>query len=315
MTAVSLQTKQKLAQDILKTLPISSLISSIYIKEVDSPWAEKVTRLKKESRPVDIKMALWRNDKFLYGRILRLFLYLSDALDLNFHYNPNLTPHGVAEPKARETYNHIWGIYVDRRVEKMGIESFYDKILRRNLFIDTQKSLPWTVSNLIFEKLWNKEVFTHPEMIDYAFNLDKLSEHDETVCFDAFEIEIGKSLLDHTAIKNVDNIVSKSLREIAYRILNFTTNNCRGTLIESSYYGIYFMYDQEIFVEMATTRPDALLITLFDFQSNLNKTYTVKEDSDEVNTIQQVIKKIYDRIANHSRLKVIKNPYAAPVEK
>jgi hypothetical protein len=315
MTSVSLQTKQKLAQDILKTLPISSLIRSIYIKEVDSPWAEKVTRLKKESRPVDIKMALWKNDRFLYGRILRLFLYLSDALDPNFLYNPNLTPHGVAEPKARETYNHIWGIYVDRRIEKLGIESFYDKTLRRNLFIDTQKSLPWTVSNLIFEKLWNKETFTHPEMIDYAFNLDKLSEHDETISFDAFEIEIGKSLLDHTAKKNVDNIASKSLREIAYRILNFTTNNCRGTLIESSYYGIYFMYDQEIFAEMATTRPDALLITLFDFQSNLNKTYTVKEDSDEVNTIQQVIKKIYDRIANHSRLKVIKNPYAAPVEK
>jgi hypothetical protein len=75
------------------------------------------------------------------------------------------------------------------------------------------------------------------------------------------------------------------------------------------------MYDQEIFVEMATTRPDALLITLFDFQSNLSRTYTVMEDSEEINVIQQAIKKIYDRIVNHSRLKVIKNPYNAPVEK
>ena len=124
---------------------------------------------------------------------LRLFLYVADSLDPNFRYDPTLTPHGAADPKARETYNHIWGIYVDRRVEKMGIENFFDRTLRRNLFIDTQKSLPWTVSNLLFEKLWNKDVFTHPEMIDYAFNIDKLSEHDDTVCFDAFEIEIGKS--------------------------------------------------------------------------------------------------------------------------
>jgi hypothetical protein len=75
------------------------------------------------------------------------------------------------------------------------------------------------------------------------------------------------------------------------------------------------MYDQEIFAEMATTKPDALLITLFDFQSNLNRTYTVTEDSEEINVIQQAIKIIYDRIANHSRLKVIKNPYAVTVEK
>ena len=315
MTSVSLQTKQKLARDILETLPIANLIRDIYMKEVDSPWGERIIRLQRKPGPVDVKLTLWKNDMFLYGRIYRLFLYISDALDPNFQYNPELTPHGVAEPKARETYNHIWGIYVDSRLEKMGIESFFDKTLRRNLFIDTQKALPWTVSNLLFEKLWNKGAFTHPEMINYAFNLDKVSEHDGSVDFDAFEIEIGRSLMVHTAKKNVHNIASNSLRDIAYRILNFTTSHCKGTLVESSYYGIYFMYDQEIFAEMATTRPDTLLITLFDFQSNLHRTYTVTEDSEEINIIQQAIKKIYDRIAIHSRLKVIKNPYGAPVEK
>jgi hypothetical protein len=315
MTSVSLQTKQKLARDILETLPIANLIRDIYVKEVDSPWSEEVTRLRKKTGPVDVQLTLWKNDRFLYGRIYRLFLYVSDALDQNFQYNRERIPHGVAESKVRENYNHIWGIYVDSRVEKLGIESFFDKTLRRNLFIDTQKSLPWTVSNLLFEKLWNKGAFTHAEMIDYAFNLDKVSGHDDSVDFDAFEIEIGKSLMEHTAKKIVDNIASNSLRDIAYRILNFTNSNCKGTLIESSYYNIYFMYDQEIFAEMATTKPDALLITLFDFQSNLNRTYTVTEDSEEINVIQQAIKIIYDRIANHSRLKVIKNPYAIAVEK
>jgi hypothetical protein len=264
---------------------------------------------------VDVKLTLWKNDLFLYGRIYRLLLYVSDALDLNFQYNPDRIPHGVADSKARENYNHIWGIYVDSRIERMGIENFFDKTLRRNLFIDTQKSLPWTVSSLLFEKLWIKGTFTHAEMIDYAFNLDKISEHDESVDFDAFEIEIGRSLMEHTAKKNVDNIASNSLRDIANRILDFATSQCKGTLIESSYYGIYFLYDQEIFAEMATTKSDALLITLFDFESNLSHSYTVTEDSEEINAIQEAIKKIYDRIANHSRLKVIKNPYNAPVEK
>ena len=66
------------------------------------------------------------------------------------------------------------------------------------------------------------------------------------------------------------------------------------------------MYDQEIFAEMATTKTDSLLLTLFDFQSNTNRTYTLTENTEEMNTIQQEIKTIYDSIANHSRLKVIK---------
>ena len=75
------------------------------------------------------------------------------------------------------------------------------------------------------------------------------------------------------------------------------------------------MYDQEIFAEMATTKTDVLLITLFDFQSNHRHTYTVTDQSsDDVNKILSAIKAIYDRIANHSTLKTIKNPYAEPVE-
>ena len=66
------------------------------------------------------------------------------------------------------------------------------------------------------------------------------------------------------------------------------------------------MYDQEIFAEMATTKTDSILLTLFDFQSNMHRTYTVMENTEEINIIQQEIKTIYDGIANHSRLKIIK---------
>jgi hypothetical protein len=310
-----MKTKEMIAREILNSLSISKMIRNIFIEDVYSPWSEKVVRLMGEHGQIDIKLALWHSDRFLYGRIYRLFLYVCDDLNDHFQYDPKLIPHGIFEPKIREIYNHIWSIYVDSRVEKMGIENFFDKILRRNLFIDSQKNLPWTISNLIFTKLWGKERYTHAEMIDYAYHLEQLSEGESDMSDDAFEIEISRSLMDHSAIKHIDNMASGNLRDIAHSILHFVTDHCRGALIESSYYGIYFMYDQEIFAEMATTKTDTLLLTLFDFQSNAHRTYTITENIEEINTIQKEIKAIYDSIANHSRLKIIKDPYTAPVEK
>jgi hypothetical protein len=310
-----MKTKEMIAREILNSLSISRTIGNIYIEDVYSPWNEKIERLTGQHEHVDVKLAVWNSDIFLYGRIYRLFLYVCDDLDDHFQYDPKLIPHGTSEPKIRETYNQIWGIYVDSRIEKLGIESFFDKTLRRNLFIDSQKNLPWTISNLIFAKLWDKEGYTHSEINNYAYHLDLLSEGEGDKSDDAFEMEIGRSLMDHSAKKNIDNIASTRLRDIAHAILYFVAGHCRGTLIESSYYGIYFMYDQEIFAEMATTKTDSLLLTLFDFQSNANRTYTITENTEETTIIQQEIKTIYDSIANHSRLKVIKNPYTEHVEK
>jgi len=307
--------QSNIARNILDSLSISKIIKDVHIEDVNSPWNEKVILLTKRNGYVDIKLYLWKKDAFLSGRIHRLFLYISDAHDQDFNYDAKIVPHGTWEHKIRETYNHIWGIYVDSRIARMGMENFFDKTLRRNLFIDAQKSLPWPVSNLLFEKLWNKEKYTHNEIIHYANNLDELSGIDNTLELDAFEIEIGRSLMDRTARKHIESITSNAIRDIAYNIINFTTSNCKGTMIESSYYGIYFMYDQEIFAEMLTTKTDAIHITLFDFHSNIHRTYIITEDSEEINAVQQFIKTIYDNIANHSRLKAIKNPYTAPIEK
>ena len=147
-----MKTKEMIAREILNSLSISGMIRNIYIEDVYSPWSEKVERIAGQHEQIDVKLALWNSDRFLYGRIYRLFLYVCDDLDDHFQYDPELIPHGTSEPKIREIYNHIWGIYVDSRVEKMGIENFFDKTLRRNLFIDSQKNLPWTISNLIFDK-------------------------------------------------------------------------------------------------------------------------------------------------------------------
>jgi hypothetical protein len=301
-----METNQRIAQDVIRSLGITSSIRKIEIEEVDSPWNERVA-VRRKRGSFDVKISLWKAPRFLYGRLYRLFLYIGDALDPTFQYDPEKVPNGSIEPRERETYNHIWGIYIDSRLERKGIENFYDRILRRNLFIDIQKDLAWRESSDLFQRLWEKEIFTHPEIIDDAFHLNKLFNADRLDYPEAFEIEINKSPIDHSVRKHIDRMASNGLREKANDLLTFTADHCRGTLMESSSYGIYFMYDQETFAEMVTTKSDVLLLTLFDFQSNVNESYTITESS-EIQTIQTKIQDIYDRISSHLRLKSIKNP-------
>ncbi len=308
------KTKEIFVRSVLNTTVIAGIVNNIYIDDVQSPWEEKIEKLNAKGDMINVRLALWNNSTFLYGRVYRLLLYVCDELDISFRYDPSRIP-SQAEPRIRETYNHIWGIYIDSRVEKAGIENFFDRILRRNLFIDSQKNFPWSVSDLFFNKLWNKDRYTHAEIVDYARNIEKLSEGEDGFEIDAFEIEIGRSLTDRNADQYVDNIPSSILRDIARTIFRFVINHCRGTLVESSSYGIYFIYDQEIFLEMVLTRTDALLVTIFDFESSTNMTYTIKEFNDEIPIIEDEIKTIYEKIVNHSRLKIIKNPYMGAVEK
>jgi hypothetical protein len=306
--------KQILLKEILSGFPVGGLIRNIAIHEVDSPWADRA-RLVKKSDQFDLKLNIWGKEDFLYGRLYRLVLYLCDALDPAFQYRLEAVPNREPNARAHEIHNQIWSIYVDSRLERRGIENFFDRVLRRNLFIDSQKQLPWAVSNTIFERLWGRETWTHPDIIQWSYDLENLVGIDGGIDEEAFEIQISKSLLNHSALKHVDNIVSNDLRDAARGILGFVQRNCRGTLIESSFYNIYFMYDQEIFVEMVTSKTDALLVTLFDFQSNEHKTYVVDERSKDLDTLQGAIKQLYDKISFHSQLKSIKNPYTAPIEK
>jgi hypothetical protein len=309
-----METNKRIASEILHTLAIDGAIRNISISDVGSPWDEK-TRLRKSKDGYDIALHIWKSSHFLFARIYRLLLYVADALDPRFNYNINEIPNGTTEPRIRETHNHIWSIYVDSRIERLGFENFYSRQVRRNLFIDAQKNYPWSVSTFLFDRLWDRKEFTHPEIVDYATHLDKLLGKDDSIDLDAFELEINKSITDHSVRQHIDKISSHILREMADDILRFTTSHCRGTMIEPSYYGIYFSYDQEIFAEMLTTKNDALHLTLFDFNVNTSRSYIVTENSGDIGHIQNTIKGIYNNIALHSRLKAIKNPYSAPIEK
>jgi hypothetical protein len=289
-------------------------VRNISLKEVRSPWDEKV-QLRLKAGYTDIVLHIWNSPQFLAARIHRLVLYGIDSLNPAFSYDRNAVLALALAPKTREAHNHIWSIYVDSRIERMGLENFFDRTLRRNLFVDSQKTYPWALSSVLFDKLWEKGSFTHPEIIDYACSLARLVDPDKVWDPDAFEIEINRSVSDHSVIKLVEGIFSPSLRNIADNLLEFVTSRCRGTLIEPSYYGIYFMYEQEIFAEMVTTKQDSLHLTLFDFQLEKHVTYILTEESRGIQEVQEAMKEIYDKISRHSYLKTLKNPYSTPIER
>jgi hypothetical protein len=305
---------RRIAQEVGASLTLSQWMGNLYVEQAATPWDEKV-RLKKKKDYFEVRLAVWQNEAYLYGRVYRLLLYVKDAFDPDFLYNIDDVPHGTLEPKSRENYHHIWSIFVDSRLEQRGIDNFFDRTLRRNMFVDAQKHVPWTVSLLFFEKLWAREHLTHPEIVDLSHNLDKIMSPGGWTGLEAFELEISKSVTDHSPRSHIERMPSNSLREMAERIIGFVTSRCRGTLIEPSYYGIYFMYDQEIFAEMVTTKTDALLITLFDFQSSEHRTYSVTERSqEELRAIEQAIESVYKKIAYHSQLKAMRNPFTSPVK-
>jgi len=297
---------QRLAHDILRTLGVASCVRKVRIDQVNSPWNERVEIKKKETH-LDVKLSIWDHPLCLYGRIYRLLMYVGDVLQPEFQYDPGKVPNNSTEPAIRETYNHLWGIYIDSRVERRGIDNFYDRVLRRNLFIDAQKSLSWQESSRIFQRLWDRQQYTHRQIIDDAYHLNEVLTEGPAEGADAFEVEIGASRLSDSVQTHIDRIASSGLREKAEDFMRFAKDHCQGTLIETSSYGLYFMYDQEIFAEMITTRSDALLISVFDFQLDFQESYRLTEESDPEPVLEK-IRDTYNRISSHLRLKSIKNP-------
>jgi hypothetical protein len=301
-----MEMEQQLAHDILRTLEIGSHVRKLRIDQVNSPWNERV-EIKKKGTLLDVKLSLWDHPLSLYGRLYRLLMYVGDVLQPEFQYDPERVPNNSTEPAIRETYNHLWGIYIDSRVERRGIDNFYDWLLRRNLFIDAQKNISWQESSRIFQRFWGRECWTHRQIVEEAYHLNEVLTKGGSNSTDAFEVEIAASRIDDSVQTHIDRIASSALREKAEDVIRFAKDHCRGTLVDSSSYGLYFMYDQEIFAEMITTRSDALLISVFDFQLDFQECYRVTEASDS-EPILEKMRDTHNRISSHLRLKSINNP-------
>ena len=290
-----MEEKKAIAREIINTLGIAPLVRSVVVEKGDSPWSEK-TLIKWKKEHLDVKAFIWDDPTFLYGRIYRLFLYIVDVLNPVFEYKPRISPDEEKEPEVRDRYNQIWSIYVDRRMEQQGIENFYDRSLRKNLFIDSEKDLSWDTSGTIFDALWEKESYTYPEIIDYSYDLKKLKIKTPIVRIATFEKQVSDLLRDPSVRKHLERIPSTTFRETVNDILSFAAYQCKDAYIESKYYGICLVYRRQTFFEMIPTGRDLLYFTIFDAEINIFETQTVTEETD-IHTLQDLIKEKFSKVA------------------
>ena len=290
-----MEEKKAIAHDIIQTLGITPLIRSIVIEKGDSPWSEKAL-IKWKKDHLDVKAFIWDDPTYLYGRIYRLFLYIIDVLNPVFEYKPRISPDEEKEPEIRDRYNQIWSIYVDSRMERKGIDNFYDRNLRRNLFIDSEKDFSWDAASTIFEILWDKESYTYPEIIEYSYDLKKLETKQPVIPTESLEIDVANLIHDPSVKKHLEMIPSTSFRETVNDIISFAAYQCKDAYIQSKYYGICLQYHRQTFIEMIPTGKDSLYFTIFDAQSNIFETQTVTSSTD-IRALHGLITEKYRKIA------------------
>ncbi len=290
-----MEEKKAIVQEVINILGIAPLISSVIIENEDSPWSEKA-HIKWKKDHLDVKAFVWDDPTYLYGRIYRLFLYIVDVLNPIFEYKPRISPDEQQEPTVRERYNQIWSIYVDSRMERLEIENFFDKTLRKNIFIDSEKNLSSAAANTIFDALWEKESYTYPEIIEYAYDLKKLKLKTPIVKVDTFNKHITDLLHGSSVSRHLENIPSSEFRETVNDIISFAAYHCKDAFILSKYYGICILYNRQVFLELIPTGKDSLYLTIFDGQTNTFSTLTVTKETD-TSSIQELIKEKYALIA------------------
>ncbi len=282
------------AHDIVKTLGIDRSIRNIYFEKTDSPWNEKAL-IKRKKDHLDVKVTIWDDKAFLYGRIYRLFLYIFDVLNPQFQYNPQISPDEDKEPRMKDRHNQIWSIYVDSRIEKKGIENFFNRAVRKNIFIDAEKGLTWDESSFIFQKLWERDSYTYPEITDYTYNLSSIMENKTTQGV-SFELDMLERLKSTSVKEHIDKIHSLIMKNIVNELLSYTAYHCKDIFIKPSHFGIIITYHKMFFAEMIPTLENTLLLTMVNPISRSNETIILTEKSD-IESTQKFIRDTYNRFS------------------
>jgi hypothetical protein len=276
-------------EDVLASLRMRDSVRHVYTEETDSPWNEKVL-IKRRKEYLDVKITVWNENMYLYGRVYRLLLYIYDILSPSFQYDPQRAPK-EDEAGVWELYSQIWGIYVDSRMERTQIPNFYDRCLRSNLLAEALQEFEWKQSFTLFDVLWAKELLTHAEIVQYAYDPGTAAPIG-TVNPDAPEVKIRSFLKDHSVKKHLERLTSDVVSGMAHDILNFTMYHCKDVLITSSYYGIHLGYKDTTFAEMVVKAGNLLLLTLRDPRTHAPTTVTVTETTD-LEAVQSRIKEVF----------------------
>jgi hypothetical protein len=290
-----------ITEEASETLGITRSIRSVYIGETDSPWNEKAL-IKRKGGLLDVKITVWPDTLFLFGRVFRLFLYIRDVLDPEFQYNPKIAPDENEEPEITARYNQIWSLYVDSRMERRSIDNFFDRKTRQNLFVDMEKQLSWKEAKAIFKRLWERPSFTYDEIIRFSYHLDtsKTDELPQVPVAIPLEVEINARMKFPHVREHIERIPSVAFRNMTNDILSFTAYHCKDCYIDSSYYGISFLYQRRVFVELIPTSGDLIYFTYMNPDTNSYETETITGPSD-LEEMQTKIKTIYHAVSAHNR--------------
>lgn len=291
-----MQEKRSLVRSVIEQLGISRHINNVVIEGTDSPWLEKAL-IKRKKGTLDVKTFIWMDEAFVYGRIYRLFLYVADVLDGAFLYDPRITPDEEKEPFIRDRYNQIWSLYVDSRMERLGIESFFDRSLRRNLFIDLESRLGWAEAGRIFDSLWSREVFTYPEIVDLSYHLEERFPGEPlSPGSSCIERDIADCLHDPSVAGHLERLDSPGAATVLNDLLSFTAYSCRDGLIAPCHYGIVFLFQNKVLLEFIPSGGGAFVLSILDPPSGMYDTREIGEDAD-VEEIQKTIKDRYAMLA------------------
>lgn len=284
---------------VIDNLGISKNINNVVIEDTNSPWLEKAL-IKRKKGSLDVKTFLWADNSHLYGRIYRIFLYIADVLDPAFLYDPGITPDEEKEPAIRDRYNQIWSLYVDSRMERLGIESFFDMRLRKNLFIDLEKNLGWTDAGDIFDRLWSRQSFTYPEIVDLSYHLEERLLDPKRDKTPSIEQTLAPCLHHPTVGKHLDGLNSPKLWGILNDLLSFSAYSCKDGIITPCHYGIVFVYQNKVFFELIPSQQGGVIMTMLDPRTERYDTLEITEDS-EVDEIQKKIKDRFTVLSMHDR--------------
>ena len=286
-----------IADEAIASLGISRSIRSVYVEGTDSPWNEKAL-IKRKGGGLDVKITVWRDEAFLPGRVFRLFLYILDVLDPLFQYDPKLAPDEEKEPEITARYNQIWSLYVDSRMERRGVENFFDWRTRRNLFIGMEKRLSWEEGKAVFQKLWTKPSFTYPEIIGFSRHLDTL-KNGPAGPIAAPEVEIAARIDSPGVREHIERAALPEFRNLLNEVLSFTAYHCKDCFMGSSYYGIFFVFQRRVFVELIPTPEDLLYFTCINPESNVYETEALTTGAD-LTAVQKRVRDTYHAILARS---------------
>ncbi|OPY61361.1 MAG: hypothetical protein A4E57_04210 [Syntrophorhabdaceae bacterium PtaU1.Bin034] len=263
---------------VLESQGISDYIHRIRIEAIDNPWNEKVLVKKKTADRLDVALRVWDNNLFLYGRIYRLFLYVYDLLNPDFNYQSVDVPKEDAEPERREHYVQVWSIFVDSRLERKSVPNFYDRALRRSIFVNALPRLSWNEAFRLFGELWNRSSYTHSDIVREATNLANYGRARKPATPTEPEVEIGSFLKDHSVSRHLDRVAPSRLNDLTRELLNSTVADHKDAVVRSCYYGIHVECRKRLVGEIIPMK-ERVSLTLID-SSQKRTTFEVTETCD-----------------------------------